>query len=59
MAYRTKKSRSKKPRYNELQRLAFNMGKVQLGLSNPDSLITESYERGLKKKERKPRKTLF
>ena len=45
MAYRTKKSRSKKPRYNELQRLAFNMGKVQLGLSNPDSLITESYER--------------
>lgn len=43
----------------ELTRLAYQMGQIERGRNNPDSRISESYERGKTAPERRPRKTLF
>ena len=44
---------------NSLTNLAYKMGLVQRGLKNPDSKISDSYNRGLVKPEKRPQKTLF
>ena len=54
-----RKKTTRKPRYTEVEKVAYYMGQVQRGLKNPDSLISDSYKAGSTKKERKPKKTLF
>ena len=44
---------------NSLTDLAYKMGLVERGLKNPDSKISDSYNRGLVKPEKRPKKTLF
>ncbi len=45
----------------ELKSLAYNLGRINKGLSNPNSQISESYNKGKENagKEKKPRKPLF
>ena len=63
LAYRTYKKTTKKgkrkSKYTELERLAFNMGKVKRGISNPDSRVHVSYNNGLKAKTTSKRKPLI
>lgn len=63
MAYRRnfKRASSKKkaPKFTKLERLAYNMGKVKQGISNPDSRVHESYKNGLNAKNKRKKKTLF
>ena len=42
-----------------LRDFARKLGQVQRGLQNPDSQISASYNYGLEKHSRKPKKTLF
>lgn len=62
MAYKkgkgTKKS-SSKSKYTELERQAYNMGKIKRGLSNPNSRVYESYNNGLKGTTSKTKKPLI
>lgn len=66
MAYRTRRSytaskskRRKKNSYTELERMAYNLGKVKRGLSNPNSRVYESYKNGCTGKATKKRKPLI
>lgn len=45
----------------ELKSLAYNLGRINKGLSNPNSQISESYNKSKENagKEKKPRKPLF
>lgn len=45
----------------ELKSLAYNLGRINKGLSTPNSQISESYNKGKENagKEKKPRKPLF
>ena len=45
----------------ELKSLAYNLGRINKGLTNPNSQISESYNKGKENagKEKKPRKPLF
>lgn len=56
-----RKITKRKSRYTETEKLAFQMGLVKRGLKNENSLISDSYNRGLnsKKKQPKEKKTLF
>ena len=59
--FKTSKAKSKrKSKYSDIEKLAFNMGRVKRGLGK-DSLVNDSYERGLNpvKKEKPIKKTLF
>ena len=44
---------------SELTRLAYRLGQIERGRSNPDSRITEAYNRGKVKPEKRSRKSLF
>ena len=62
--YRTTKkpktsSRLRRPKYSELEKLAFKLGQVQRGLRNPDSRVFESYNNGKKSPMKKRRKSLL
>lgn len=53
MAYRNRKSygknkprKGKKSSYTELERLAYNLGKINRGLKNPDTRVFASYKNG-------------
>jgi hypothetical protein len=67
MAYNKKKSTSKggikkaKKGFSETEKFAYQMGRFQIGASNPDSLISESFGRGIDSATKKPekKKTLF
>ncbi len=66
MAYRTrrpystnKSRRRKKSSYTELERMAYNLGKVKRGLNNPNSRVFESYKNGCTGKTTKNRKPLI
>lgn len=66
MAYRTrrpystnKSRRRKKSSYTELERMAYNLGKVKRGLNNPNSRVFESYNNGCTGKTAKNRKPLI
>lgn len=55
------KSRSKKSKYSETEKLAYQIGRINKGLKNPNSKVAASFANGEKSvcKERKPRKTMF
>lgn len=63
MAYRkygkSKAPGKKKKKYTEVERLAYNMGRIKKGLSNPNSRVYESYVNGCKGKTTKNTKPLF
>ena len=49
MAYSKKQTyKRKKQKYTELERLAYNLAKVDKGLKNPNSRVYESYRNGSK-----------
>ena len=56
---RTTKGKKRKSKYTELERLAYNMGKVKRGISNPDSRVHVSYNNGLKGKTTSKKKPLI
>ena len=43
---KNKKRYSRKARSNELKKFAYNMGLVERGLKNPDSVLSACYKRG-------------
>lgn len=47
MAYYNNKNYSK-PRYSQVEKIAYRCGQVKRGLTNPNSKITQSYNNGLK-----------
>ena len=58
----TKTKKVKKSRGNReksILNLAYNMGLVERGLKNPDSKISASYAKGVEKREKREKKTLF
>lgn len=62
--YRTTKkpktsSRSRRPKYSELEKLSYKLGQIERGLSNPDSRVFESYNNGKKGPTKKRRKSLL
>ena len=59
MAYSRKRGKRKTTKRTELERLAYNMGKVKRGLSNPNSRVFESYKNGCTGKTTKNRKPLI
>ena len=56
-----KKRYNRKARTNEVKRFAYNMGLVERGLKNPDSLISSCYKRGQVERQKADykKKTLF
>ena len=46
MANRKRRYSKRKSKYCDLERLAYNMGKVKRGLSNPNSRVYASYKNG-------------
>ena len=63
MAYRSygkgRKSSKQKKKFTEVERLAYNMGRIKKGLSNPNSRVYESYQNGCNGKTTKNKKPLF
>lgn len=63
MAYRSygngRKSSKSKKKYTEVERLAYNMGRIKKSLSNPNSRVYESYVNGCQGKTTKNKKPLF
>ena len=60
----TKKSKSyskakKKKTYTDLERMAYNYGKIQRGINNPNSRVYESYNNGRNGKSTKNKKPLI
>lgn len=53
------KNKRKRSKYTEQEKLAYRYGQVKRGLKNPESLISISYQNGLKEKEVKPRRSLY
>ena len=51
-------ARKRKSKYNEVEKTAYMMGLVKRGLKNPDSKVTESYNKGINSAERQ-KKSLF
>lgn len=66
-SYKGSRKRYAKKRFNRrrgyskmsIKDFAYKMGLVSRGLKNPDSLVSESYNRGVTKAEKPSRKTLF
>lgn len=59
--YNQRSKRKNKNSYSgsEIKRLAYLMGIVNRGLNNPDSAVTESFNRGLKEPSKTKKKTLL
>lgn len=51
-------SARRKRRHTATEKFAYNLARVQVGLDNPESRISKSYERGARSTEHK-RRTLF
>ena len=56
-----KRTYNKKARTAQIKKFAYNMGLVERGLKNPDSMISSAYNRGKVEREKKAhkKKTLF
>lgn len=54
-----RRNSKRKPRFTEVEKVAYYMGQVQRGLKNPDSKISDSYKAGATAKTKKPKKSLF
>lgn len=52
-------NRRKKQKYTPIEKFAYQYGLVSRGLKNPDSLISESFNRGKTEKSKKPKKSIF
>ena len=53
-------SRTKRrTRRNDLTTLAYKMGQIERGRKNPDSQISESFNRGATAPQKRAKKTLF
>lgn len=54
------KGKKNKSKYTDLEKLAFDLGKIQAGIKE-DTKVKESYENGLnsKNKEKKKKKPLY
>ena len=48
-----------KSRYTAVEKFAFNMGRVNRGLSNPNSRVRESFDKGKQAPAKKQKKPLF
>ena len=63
MAYakygKAKNLRKTKKKYTEVERLAYNMGRIKKGLQNPNSRVYESYVNGCNREITKNTKPLF
>ena len=60
MAWKNKNWKKKKrSRYTEQEKFAYRYGQVMHGLKNPDSRITESFEKGRTPRKKKARKSLY
>ena len=57
--YKRRIQRKKKSNKTELERFAYNMGKVERGLRNPESRVFESYNNGKTGKTSSKRKPLI
>lgn len=57
--YASNSRKKKSGKYTEIERFAYNMGRVNLGLSNPNSRVKESYDNGKKRPTKKEKKPLF
>ena len=57
MAYK-KNNRRRKSKRSRLERLAYDMGRVQSGLGK-DTKVNDSYKRGQQKPEKKAKKPLY
>ena len=53
------KSRRKKSRYTEVEKIAYQMGQVKRGLANPNGRVYASYVNGCHGKTAKNKKPLF
>ena len=53
------RSRTYMRRGNDLTTLAYKMGQVERGRKNPDSMISESFNRGITAPQKRAKKTLF
>ena len=58
MARKYNKKKKSKKKYSELEKLAFQMGKVNKGLKNTNSKVYDSYNAGFEAKTSK-RKPLY
>ena len=45
--------------YGPLQSLAYKLGQIERGRNNPNSLISESFEAGKRKPQKREKKPLF
>lgn len=56
-----KKKYNRKARTAEIKKFAYNMGLVERGLKNPDSMISSAFKRGETQREKTEhkKKTLF
>ena len=59
MAFSNRRRKGKKSKFTKVEKLAFEMGKVARGRSNPNSRITESYNKGKTAPTKKEKKPLF
>lgn len=53
------KSRKRKSKFTQVERLAYQMGRVERGKSNPNSRVHESFKNGLNGKTSSKKKPLF
>jgi len=54
-----KNKKSKKDKYSAVEKAAHMQGMVARGLRNKESLISESFQKGLKVPEKRQKKSLF
>lgn len=53
------KSRKKRSKFTQVEKIAYQMGQVKRGLANPNSRVYASYVNGCNGKTRKNKKPLF
>ena len=59
MADKDKKFSKDKKREKEILAFAYTLGLIERGLKNPDSKITASHAKGMEKREKRDKKSLF
>lgn len=53
------RKKKRKSKYTEIEKLAYQLGRIDCGLKNPDSRVSESYANGRKALKVKHKKSLF
>ena len=58
--FNSRKNRKKKrSRYSDIEKFAYNLGVAKRALDKGGNRVTDSYERGLKEREKRSRKPLI